>query len=104
MVVAAGGVPVLIDPGRPTYTAQTFGPRRYEIWTMRGDWHNVPLVRFLGGHLVHIGVPDGVPADLTPRDLTDPMLYDVWGERITRLDLTVAAPAGTLTVRITEAS
>lgn len=195
VVVAAGGVPVLIDPGRPTYTAQTFGPRRYEIWTMRGDWHNVPtvagvdqapgrrfaardvtpelgadragmvmdiaaayplddlrswrreavldrrhgtvtitdewlhsgtperpsvlhyllagevtpvpdgvLVRSLGGHLVHIGVPDGVPADLTPRELTDPMLYDVWGERITRLDLTVAAPAGTLTVRITEAS
>jgi hypothetical protein len=40
----------------------------------------------------------------TRRELTDPMQYDVWGERITRLDLTVAAPAGTLNIRITGAS
>ncbi len=41
-IVAADGVPVIVDAGRPTYTAQTFGPRRYEIWTMQSDWHNVP--------------------------------------------------------------
>jgi hypothetical protein len=41
-VVALRGVPVLVDPGRPTYTAQTFGPDRYSIWTMRSDWHNLP--------------------------------------------------------------
>ncbi len=29
VVVALGGVPVLVDAGRPTYTAQTFGPDRY---------------------------------------------------------------------------
>lgn len=45
VVVALGGVPVLVDPGRPTYTAQTFGPGRYDIWTMRSSWHNVPLIR-----------------------------------------------------------
>jgi hypothetical protein len=45
VVVALGGVPVLVDPGRPTYTAQTFGPGRYAIWTMRSDWHNVPRIR-----------------------------------------------------------
>ncbi|GAA2878528.1 heparinase [Actinoplanes cyaneus] len=44
-VVALGGVPVLVDPGRPTYTAQTFGPRRYELWPMRSTWHNVPWIR-----------------------------------------------------------
>lgn len=44
VVVALGGVPVLVDVGRPTYTAQTFGPRRYEIWTMQSGWHNVPSV------------------------------------------------------------
>ncbi len=45
VVVALGGVPVLVDAGRPTYTAQTFGPDRYQIWTMRSGWHNAPLIR-----------------------------------------------------------
>ncbi|GAA4471377.1 heparinase II/III family protein [Phytohabitans houttuyneae] len=45
VVVALDGVPVLVDAGRPTYTAQTFGPGRYDIWTMRSDWHNVPHIR-----------------------------------------------------------
>ncbi|WP_241245943.1 heparinase II/III family protein [Microbacterium sp. 4R-513] len=44
-VVAVDGVPVLVDAGRPTYTAATFGPRRYDIWTMQSAWHNVPEVR-----------------------------------------------------------
>ena len=45
VVVAVDGVPVLVDAGRPTYTAQTFGPDRYAIWTMRSSWHNVPEIR-----------------------------------------------------------
>jgi hypothetical protein len=45
VVVAVGGVPVLVDAGRPTYTAQTFGPDRYGIWTMQSSWHNVPEIR-----------------------------------------------------------
>ena len=45
VVVAVDGVPVVVDPGRPTYTAQTFGPDRYEIWTMQSSWHSVPEVR-----------------------------------------------------------
>ena len=44
-VVALNGVPVLVDPGRPTYTAQTFGPDRYAIWTMQSSWHNAPEIR-----------------------------------------------------------
>jgi hypothetical protein len=44
VIVALDGVPVLVDAGRPTYTAVTFGPDRYSIWTMVSDWHNVPLV------------------------------------------------------------
>jgi len=43
-VVASDGVPVLVDAGRPTYTKQTFGPGRYDIWTMQSAWHSVPLV------------------------------------------------------------
>jgi hypothetical protein len=45
IVVALNGVPVLVDAGRPTYTAQTFGPGRYDIWTMQSDWHNLPHIR-----------------------------------------------------------
>ncbi|WZH38715.1 MAG: heparinase II/III family protein [Microbacterium enclense] len=44
-LVAVDGVPVIVDAGRPTYTAATFGPDRYDIWTMQSTWHNVPLVR-----------------------------------------------------------
>ncbi|NQX06023.1 heparinase II/III family protein [Rathayibacter sp. VKM Ac-2856] len=46
--VASDGVPVVVDAGRPTYTAATFGPERYSIWTMRSEWHNLPVVRGLG--------------------------------------------------------
>lgn len=45
VVVALNGVPVIVDPGRPTYTAQTFGPDRYDIWTMQSSWHSVPEIR-----------------------------------------------------------
>ncbi|MFV0428620.1 MAG: heparinase II/III family protein [Arachnia sp.] len=44
VMVAAQGIPVLIDVGRPTYTAATFSPRRYSIWTMQSRWHNTPLI------------------------------------------------------------
>lgn len=44
-LVAVDGVPVVVDAGRPTYTAATFGPDRYDIWTMQSAWHNVPVVR-----------------------------------------------------------
>lgn len=36
--------PVLIDPSCGTYTAQTFGSGRYDIWTMQSSWHNLPEV------------------------------------------------------------
>jgi hypothetical protein len=37
-----GGQPLLIDIGVETYTAKTFSPRRYEIWTMQSAYHNLP--------------------------------------------------------------
>lgn len=42
VVVAVDGVPLLVDAGQPTYTAQTFGPDRYQIRAMQSTWHNVP--------------------------------------------------------------
>lgn len=44
VIVASDGVPVVVDAGRPTYTAQTFGPDRYELWMMQSSWHSVPLI------------------------------------------------------------
>jgi hypothetical protein len=44
IIVASGGVPVVVDAGRPTYTAQTFGPDRYALWMMQSDWHSVPTI------------------------------------------------------------
>ncbi len=45
VVVALHGVPALVDAGRPTYTAQTFGADRYAAWPMRSEWHCVPTIR-----------------------------------------------------------
>jgi hypothetical protein len=36
--------PALIDLGVETYTAKTFSPQRYEIWTMQSAYHNLPTV------------------------------------------------------------
>lgn len=43
-IVASDGVPVVVDAGRPTYTRATFGPDRYDIWTMQSSWHNTPTI------------------------------------------------------------
>lgn len=42
VTVAVDGVPLLVDAGQPTYTAQTFGPDRYSIRAMQSAWHSVP--------------------------------------------------------------
>jgi hypothetical protein len=43
-VVFVDGAPVLVDVGRPTYTAQTFSNKRYDIWAMQSGYHNLPTV------------------------------------------------------------
>ena len=41
-IVAAHGRPLLVDIGKPTYTAQTFSAARYGIRAMQSGWHNAP--------------------------------------------------------------
>ena len=36
------GQPLIIDLGVETYTARTFSDKRYEIWTMQSQFHNLP--------------------------------------------------------------
>ncbi|HHT48524.1 MAG TPA: heparinase [Firmicutes bacterium] len=43
-IVYYNGHPLLIDVGVETYTARTFSPRRYELWTMRSIYHNLPII------------------------------------------------------------
>lgn len=42
IILYRDGRPFLIDLGVETYTKKTFSPRRYEIWTMQSQWHNLP--------------------------------------------------------------
>ena len=37
-------IPFLIDAGVGTYVTQTFSERRYEIWSMQANYHNVPML------------------------------------------------------------
>lgn len=43
-VLYLDGLPVVVDAGVETYTKMTFGPQRYDIWTMQSAWHNLPTI------------------------------------------------------------
>jgi hypothetical protein len=103
VIVASDGVPVIVDAGRPTYDARTFGPDRYSLWPMRSEWHGVPFVRGRGqlpgaGHAAEvIAVERGDDATALALELAgaygDPGLSS-WRREI-RLD----RPAGVAVVR-----
>jgi hypothetical protein len=61
------GDPVAIDVGVEAYTAKTFGPDRYTIWTMQSAFHNLPTI---GNIMQHDGTnfkATGVAYDKTDR-------------------------------------
>ncbi|GAK52206.1 hypothetical protein U14_03457 [Candidatus Moduliflexus flocculans] len=43
-IIFLDGQPGIIDIGRATYTRQTFGPERYQLWFTRAAGHNAPIV------------------------------------------------------------
>ena len=49
-IVYDDGEPVLIDIGSGTYTAQTFGDKRYELFNCRSSFHNVPIINGVEQH------------------------------------------------------
>lgn len=44
------GQPLFVDIGVESYTAKTFSPHRYEIWTMQSCYHNLPTIEGLDQH------------------------------------------------------
>ncbi|MCD9025936.1 heparinase II/III domain-containing protein [Cohnella silvisoli] len=44
-LVFADGYPLLVDLGTEEYSAKTFGDRRYELWYLQSQYHNLPTVR-----------------------------------------------------------
>lgn len=76
VIVALDGVPLVVDAGKPTYRAGTFGPDRYDLWVVRGDWHNVPRIR---------GVEQAPGEQFVARD------FEVWDDE---------SPAGTWRARL----
>ncbi len=61
--------PFLIDLGVETYTAKTFSPERYEIWTMQSGYHNTLNFleengfRDINGSLEAVGFKEASPED-----------------------------------------
>jgi hypothetical protein len=43
-VLYYNGEPCFVDAGVGTYTRKTFSPQRYDIWTMRSEYHNLPVI------------------------------------------------------------
>jgi hypothetical protein len=63
-VVYRDGKPLLVDAGVETYTAATFGPNRYDIWTMQSAYHS--LLPTVDGVMQSPGM-DFAAADVTYR-------------------------------------
>ena len=47
-VFYAGAEPVIIDAGVGVYTKDTFSEKRYQIWTMQSQYHNLPIINGVG--------------------------------------------------------
>src|SRR5438105_1584940 len=80
-IVYGDGKPVLIDVGVETYSAKTFSPQRYEIWTMQSAYHNLPTIN---------GIMQGAGREFQAKDVS-------FGETANRVtfsaDLAPAYPA-----------
>jgi hypothetical protein len=43
-IIYTDGLPAIIDAGVGTYTRKNSGPDRYDIWTMKSGYHNLPTI------------------------------------------------------------
>lgn len=56
VVCFCDGKPVLVDVGVEGYRKESFGPDRYQIWTMQSQYHNLPTI---GGRMQKEGAAFG---------------------------------------------
>ena len=49
-ILYADSEPLLLDAGVGTYTRQTFSSKRYDIWSMQSDYHNLPKINGASQH------------------------------------------------------
>ncbi|RAP74734.1 heparinase II/III domain-containing protein [Paenibacillus montanisoli] len=49
-VVFYNARPILIDIGVEVYSREFFGPNRYDIWTMKSQYHNLPTINGVTQH------------------------------------------------------
>ena len=49
-IVYLNNEPFIIDAGKGTYTAKTFGSNRYELWNNQSQYHNLPTINGIGEH------------------------------------------------------
>lgn len=49
-ILYADGIPMFVDAGVGTYTKKTFSKDRYTIWSMRSEWHNLPVINGIYQH------------------------------------------------------
>lgn len=47
-ILYVDGQPMVVDAGVGTYTAATFDHRRYTIWMMQSEYHNLPVINGYG--------------------------------------------------------
>ena len=74
-VVVVGDKPILLDPGKETYTARTFSPKRYDSKLLNSYGHPVPVV---GGHLQKEGAASrAVVLHREFTDAADSVTYDL---------------------------
>src|SRR5690606_19724534 len=76
----------IVDAGVNTYTAETFGPRRYDLWTMQSGWHNLPRINGqdqLPGHQFHARevTVDGLEPDAV-RTSFDAEIAPAWSTEV----------------------
>ena len=80
-IVYGDGRPVLIDMGVETYSAKTFSPQRYEIWTMQSAYHNLPTIN---------GIMQGAGREFQAKDVS----FNETANRVTfSADIAAAYPA-----------
>lgn len=78
--VFCDGEPVFIDAGVGTYTRRTFDKDRYTIWSMNGEYHNIPTI-------------NGVPQDKGKVYASKDAVYDEISGGLS-IDMTGVYPAG----------